>query len=170
MATINQVPLVCIGNISGGTSIARAYPEAASQTFVQGEAVYLDGNGRVAEYTTAIDDATQRFLGFAAEDGHNNATAGGSSCLVDLAGGGNLFEANVTNAGAAQITAITQPGLLRPLYLDAGNARVQVDIGDTADNGDWVRILELSKKDAVGDTYGRVVFTIVPAGIQVLGT
>src|SRR3990167_423530 len=163
----NKTPVIPVRALHGGPALQQSFPEAASQTFQQGEAVYLDGNGRVAEYTTAIDDATQRFLGFAAEDGHNNATAGGSSCLVDLAGGGNLFEANVTNAGAAQITAITQPGLLRPLYLDAGNARDQVDIGDTADNGDWVRILNLSKKNAVGDTYGRAVFTIVPAGIQV---
>src|SRR3990167_1698734 len=161
MATINLLPLVCVGTLHGGPPLVATYPEAASQTFTTGEAVYLDGNGRVAEYTAALDDGTQRFLGFAAEDGHNNATAGGDSTQVYL-GFGNIFEANVTTAGSDQVTAITQVGTLYPMYQDTTNSRVAVDIGDTGGQGDWIRVYQLSEKDAVGDTNGRVLFTVVP--------
>ena len=169
MATINKVPLMAVATLHGGPPLSRVYPEAASQTFKKGEAVYLDGDGNVAEYTAAIDDGTQRLLGFAASDGSNDSVAGNASVEVWL-GFGNIFEANVTSNGAAQTTAITQVGTLYPLYQDTTNSRVAVDIADTADQGDWCRVLELSDRDAVGDTYGRVRFTLIPAALQVSGT
>lgn len=170
MATINKVPLVVVGTLHGGPPLSRIYPEAASQTFKKGEAVYLDGSGNVAEYTAAIDDGTQRMLGFAAADGSNDSVAANASVEVWL-GYGNVFEANVTTgAGLDQITAKTQVGALYPLYQDTTNSRVAVDIGDTGGQGDWCRVLELSDRDAAGDTNGRVRFTLVPAALQVSGT
>lgn len=168
MATISKVPLRVVGTLHGGPPLSRVYPEAASQTFVKGEAVYLNGSGHVAEYTAAIDDGTQTFLGFAAQDGHNDTTAATSTVEVWL-GFGNIFEANVTSNGSDQTTAITQVGGVYPLYQDTTNSRVAVDIADTGSQGDWCRILELSERDAAGDTNGRVRFTLVPAALQVSG-
>ena len=165
----NKVPLVASQTLHGGPPITRSYPEAASQTFKKGEAVYLDANGRVAEYTATVDDGTQRFLGFAAEDGHNDTTAETHECIVYL-GFGNVFEANVTANGSDQVTAITQVGTLYPLYQDTTGSRIAIDISDTGGQGDWARILELSPRDAVADTNGRVLFTLVPAALQVSGT
>ena len=169
MATAIKTAVIPAYTLHGGPPLQKTYPEAASQTFKRGEAVYLDGNGRVAEYTAAIDDGTQRFLGFAAEDGHNG-TAGANNCSVYL-GWGTVFEINVTNAGADQTTAITQVGSgPLPLYQDTTNSIAMLDIGDTAAQGDWCRIVAISTKGLVGDTNGRVEFTLVPAALQVTGT
>lgn len=169
MATIAKRPVEVVGTLHGGPPLSKAYPEAASQTFKKGEAVYLDGSGNVAEYTAAIDDGTQRFLGFAAEDGHNDTTAATHDVLVDL-GFGNIFEANVTSNGSDQTTAKTQVGTLYPMYQNTTDSLIQVDIADTGSQGDWLRVYGLSKKDAAGDTNGRVLFTVVPAALQVSGT
>lgn len=169
MATAVKSAVIPAYTLHGGPPLQKTYPEAASQTFKKGEAVYLNGSGQVAEYTAAIDDGTQRFLGFAAEDGHNSA-AGANTCAVYL-GFGTVFEANVTNAGADQITAITQVGSgPLPMYQDTTNSLIAVDIGDTSGQFDAIRILAISSKGAVGDTNGRVEFTIVPAALQVTGT
>ena len=169
MATINKTAVIVAGSLHGGPPLSLAYPEAASQTFKKGEAVYLDGSGNVAEYTAAIDDGTQRMLGFAAADGSNDTTAATRNVLVDL-GFGNIFEGNVTSNGGDQTTAKTQVGTLYPLYQDTGGSRVAIDIADTVGQGDWCRILALSPKDVVADTNGRVLFTLVPAALQVSGT
>lgn len=169
MPTANKSAVIPCSTLHGGPPIQRTYPEAASQTFLRGEAVYLDGNGRVAEYTLAIDDGTQRFLGFAAEDGHNNSTAGAKTCAVYLPWG-TIFEANVvTGAGLDQVTAITQVGTAYELYEDASLNIVTIDIGNTATNISAVRILAISSKGAVGDTSGRVEFVVIPAACQITG-
>src|SRR3990167_2213998 len=136
MADITAVK--CIG----GPHKIKRYPEAASQTFVQGEAVYLDGAGRVAEYTAAIDDGTQRFLGFASEDGHNDTTAATHDCGVYV-GADNEFEANVTSNGSDQTTAITQVGTEYPMHHNTTNSVIQVDISDDASQIDCCRIIKV---------------------------
>ena len=171
MATQNKQPVAVAYTLHGGPPITKVYPEAASQTFVKGEAVYLDANGRVAEYTSTIDDGTQRFLGFAAEDGHNNSTAGGSSCAVILPWG-VVFEGNVcAAAGADQITAITQVGTAYVLFENATLNIVQIDISNSANQISAVRIVELSSRGSAlaGDTNGRVMFVVIPAAIQITG-
>lgn len=167
----NKVPLICVGTLHGGPPVTRSYPEAASQTFVKGEAVYLDGSGNVAEYTAAIDDGTQRFLGFAEENGHNDTVAATNEILVTLAGGGNVFELNVTANGSDQLSAKTQVGgAPLPMYQDTTGSRVAYDVSDTSGQGDWLRVLDLSPRDPAGDTNGRVLVTVVPAACQVAGT
>lgn len=171
MATVNKQRVACKETLHGGPPVQKSYPEAATQTFKKGEAVYLDGSGNVAEYTAGVDDGTQRFLGFAAEDGHNDTTAATHDCSVWVASvaSGNVFEANVTTTGGAdQTTAKTQVGTLYPMYQDTTNSIVMVDIADTGGQGDWLRVLEIV--GTVGDTNGRVKFTVVPAACQVLGT
>lgn len=169
MATATKSAVKVAYTLHGGPPITKVYPEAASQTFVAGEAVYLDGNGRVAEYTTGIDDGTQRFLGFAAADGANNSTAGAASSTVILPWG-VVFEANVcTAAGADQITALTQVGTAYVLFENATLNIVQIDISNSGGQISAVRIMELSPKGAVGDTNGRVCFVVIPAATQTTG-
>lgn len=171
MAIANKVPLVCIGTLHGGPVVVRTYPEAASQSFVKGEAVYLNGSGDVAEYTAAIDDGTQRFLGFAESDAHNDTVAATNNISVILGGAGNVFELNVTANGSDQVTAKTQVGAAAiPMYQDTTNSRVAYDISDTSGQIDCFRMLDLSPRDTVGDTNGRVLVTVVPAALQVAGT
>jgi len=166
MATIAKRALECIGTLHGGPQVVRSYPEAASQTFTKGEAVYLDGNGNVAEFTATIDNDSQRFLGFAAEDGHNDTTAATHDCSVFLGGeSGNVFEANVTSNGSNQVTAKTQVGNLYPLYMDTTNSLIQVDIDNTAGQIDCANVVEIA--GTVGDTNGRVRFTLCGVALQV---
>jgi hypothetical protein len=169
MATAIKQPVSVAYTLHGGPPITVVLPEAASQTFVKGEAVYLDGSGNVAEYTTAIDDASQRFLGFAAADGQNNSTAAAVSSTVILPWG-VIFEGTVcTGAYLDQVTAKTQVGTA---YVMAENATlniVQIDIGNTGGNISAVRIVGISPKGAVGDTNGRVLFVVIPAATQITG-
>ena len=155
--------------LHGGPPITKPYPEAASQVFLKGEAVYLDGSGNLAEYTAAIDDGTQRFLGFAAQDASGTT---GAACSVTLPWG-TVFEGNVcTGAGNDQITAKTQVGNAGTSYALYENATlniVQVDIGNTGGQIRAATIIEISPKGAVGDTNGRVLFMLVPAATQVTG-
>lgn len=164
MASIRPVKVEF--TLHGGPPLQVSLPEAANQTFVEGEAVYLDGDGRVAEYTASIDDGTQRFLGFAAQDGHNNATAGAVNCQV-LLPKGTVFSANATSAGSNQATAIAQVGVAYPMYQNTTNGVIQIDIADTGSQGDWVRVYGIHPEAAVGESNGRLLFTIVNQALQI---
>lgn len=169
MATANKSAVTVAQTLHGGPPMVVTLPEAASQVFLKGEAVYLDGSGNVAEYTTAIDDGTQRFLGFAAEDGHNSSPAATNNVQVNLPWG-TVFEGNVcTGAGNDQITAKTQVGSPYVLNENATLNIVQVDIGNTGGQISAVRIVGISPKGAVGDTNGRVLFVVIPAATQITG-
>ena len=158
----DKTPLTLIG----GPQLSKKYPEGASQTFVKGEAVYLTG-GYVTEFTTGVDNGSQRFLGFAAEDAHNS-TAGAYSVEVWV-GPDNEFEANATAAGSNQVTALTQIGTKYPLYLDATNAIVMVDIADTGSKIDCARVIKVDERTAVGETNGRIRFHLTRDALQVFG-
>jgi hypothetical protein len=168
MATANKAPVAVAYTLHGGPPVTKVYPEAASQTFVKGEAVYLDAAGNVAEYTATIDDGTQQFLGFANEDGHNGAIAANQVSVV--LPWGTVFEGNVcTGAGLDQTTAKTQVGVAYKLNENATLGIVQIDIGNTGNNISAVEIIEISSKGAVGDTNGRVLFMVIPAATQITG-
>ncbi len=170
MATANKGAVIPVYTLHGGPPFQKTYPEAASQTFLRGEAVYLDGSGNVAEYTTALDDGTQRFVGFAAEDGHNNSTAAGSNTAVYIPWG-TVFEGNVcTAAGADQVTAKTQVGTAYVLFENATLNIVQIDISNSASQISAVRLVSISTRGAVGDTNGRVEFVVIPAALQITGS
>ena len=169
MATAIKQAVSVAYTLHGGPPITKVYPEAASQTFLKGEAVYLNGSGDVAEYTTTIDDATQRFLGFAAQDGQNNSTAAAVSTAVILPWG-VVFEGTVcTGSGNDQITAKTQVGSAYVLFENSTLNIVQIDIGNSGGQISAVRIVEISPKGAVGDTNGRVCFVVIPAATQITG-
>ena len=146
----------------GGPPLQLWYDEAASQTFLKGEAVYLDGAGNVAEFTTALDNGTQRFLGFAAGDGHNDTTAATNRIGVYILDPGTVFEANVTTgAGSDQVTAKTQIGSIYRMNHNTTLSIVQIDIGATGDNIECFRIVGFSTEKDVGETNGRAWVTAV---------
>lgn len=161
MATKTKVALV------GGPAQEKRYPEASGQTFVKGELVYLNGSGYLAEYTSAIDDGTQRFMGFAAEDGHNS-TNNGDYYIGVWVGGMNEYEANVTSNGSDQATALTQIGTEYPLYEDVTNGIVMVDIALTGSQIACARVIKVDEKAAVGEVNGRVRFTVSRDACQIL--
>lgn len=167
MATANKSAVSVARTVHGGPPLVESYPEAASQTFKKGEAVYLDGSGNIAEFTAAIDDATQDFIGYAAEDGHNDAAVDTTRKTMVYVRAGNVFEANVTAAGSDQITAKTQVGTVYPMYQDTTNSIIMVDISDTSGQADACRIVRISPKGTVGDTNGRVEFEVVTGTVQV---
>ena len=168
MATAIKQAVSVAYTLHGGPPITKAYPEAASQTFLKGEAVYLDGSGNLAEYTTTLDDGTQRFVGFAAQDASGTT---GAACFVTLPWG-TVFEGNVcAAAGADQTTAKTQVGVAYVLFENATLNIVQIDISNSCSQISAVRIVEIASRGGavIGDTNGRVMFVVIPAATQITG-
>lgn len=171
MATATKSAIRVAYTLHGGPAITKVYPEAASQTFKAGNAVYLDGSGNVAIFNAAADSGSQRFLGFAAQDGQNNSTAAAVNTTVILPWG-VVFEGNVTATGSDQVTAKTQvgnAGTSYALYPDTTNLLHMVDISNPGSKIRAVTIIEISPRGTVGDTNGKVMFMIVPAACQITG-
>lgn len=150
MATISLQRMKAIGTISGNSPEIRYYPEAASQSFKAGELVYL-ASGKV----TICGADPSLILGMAMEDATGTTN---TDLAVAIANKDTVFEGNVYHGTpASAITAITDVGTDYGV-VNADN-KWYVDVSDTSN----VRILvrDLSKKDAVGDTYGRVLFQVM---------
>lgn len=168
--TQDLVPVKALKRKDGTPPTIQYFPEAASQSFVAGEAVYIDSNGRIAEFDGTADNGTQRFLGFAAEDA-SNAAAGAVDVGVYVADDETIFEGNLYHGtvGSA-ITAQDDLGDLLPLkhLTSTGEGIIAVDKENTAGKIDCARITGFSLKpgQAIGDTYGRVQFIIEAAGRQ----
>lgn len=148
MATIAQQSMIVAFTISGNAPRVQSFPEAASQTFVAGEPVYLSSG-----YVTECGDDPSAILGIAADNAHNDSTAGKYSVGVYIPDSDMVFEANIYGGG--NLTAITDVGRSMGIYRDTTNSKLYVDKGDTHNHR--VVVVGLSKKDAVGDTYGRVL-------------
>lgn len=156
MATITQVPAIVVTTTTNQREVTGTYPEAASQSFKAGQFVYL-ASGKV---TVCADDATT-ILGMAMQDATGVTD---SDILVALAVPENTFEANVYHGTpASAVTAITQVGVNYALQVDSN--KCYVDIEDTSHDAFVVRAI--SRKDAVGDQYGRVIFQVLAAASQV---
>jgi predicted RecA/RadA family phage recombinase len=150
MATISLRPMSAVSTISGGVYEIRRYPEAASQSFKKGELVYL-ASGKV----TICGADPSLILGMAMEDATGTTD---TSIAVAIANKDTVFEGNVYHGTpASAITAVTDIGT--DYGVVNANNKWYVDVSDTSN----VRILvrDLSKKDVVGDTYGRVLFQVM---------
>lgn len=169
MATQKQIAISPVGTISGNSPELRAFPEAASQTFVAGEAVYLNGSGYLAEFTSAVDTGGQRFLGFAAEAGHNDASNGTYDIKVYIGNGDTIFRGAIYHgtAGSA-VTAITDIDAKYPLQHDTTNSKCYPNKQNPAGPIDACTIVEIcgGPGHAVGDQYGWVKFFIDEAARQ----
>ena len=126
-------------------------PEAASQTFVQGNLVYIDSDGYLAE---CASDPTA-VAGVAAEDASNGSSAAKQTAYwaADM---GAVFVAR-SNTSTAQ----TQRGASYGTVLSSSVH--YVDISETA--AKVVYIIDLDPRDTVGDSGGRYIvsFTTVAA-------
>ena len=123
------------------------YGESAGCTFVKGEFVYLNSAGQLV---VCADDPSV-VLGMALESASgttNNAIA------VYVAEPGVQFEMNIDTS----VTAITMIGKQYSLYHDATNHWNTMDNSDRANR--VFEVIALSPKDAVGDTYGRVIVEV----------
>jgi hypothetical protein len=158
MATISLQSAKAVGqNINYLT-----FPEAESQTFKRGQFVYLSSG-----YVTACADDAVSILGMAAEDANDDSAAGTHEISVALAESHAIFEANVYHGTpASAVTAITTPcnGANSVFALQVDSNKCYVDLEDTGH--DAFLVIGLSPKDAVGDTYGRVLFKVIPSASQ----
>ena len=179
MAVQNKVPVKAIYGLHGGPPIQLSLTEAANQTFLAGDPVYINASGDVALFTAALDTGGQKFVGFAAEAAHNNPVAAAVNVGVYI-GWGNVFLGNVTSNGADQATVRNQVGEAGyPLYHDAtaGATRAAIDIartGGTITAAIVIKISDAQRNNAggasvVGDTNGLVEFVLIPAALQITG-
>jgi hypothetical protein len=135
------------------------FPEAASQTFKKGQAIYLS-SGKVAACAT---DAVL-IAGFACQDASGITD---TEIAVAIAQPGTLFEMNIYHSTpASAITAVTDVGTRYGLYVSGNKSYV--------DKEDLVNlrfvVVALSPKDTVGDTYGRVLAEVGKTYCQLSGT
>lgn len=130
------------------------YPEAASQSFKKGEFVYLV-SGKVTVIT-----ASSRIAGMALQDA---STTTDTAIAVAIAEEGVLFEANVTGA----VTAITNVGVTYGISISSN--KHYVDLSVTTLGLARLKIKAISPRDAVGDTYGRVLVEVLGSMCQLSG-
>lgn len=127
-------------------------PEAASQTFVQGNLVYLDAAGQLAE--CGADPAL--IAGVAAEDG-SNGSAGAKQTGYWVADMGAVFVAK-SNTTTAQTHCGAEYGVV--LTSDVW----YVDISEVT--AKRVYIQNLDPRDAVGKSGGRYLLTFLSSTAQ----
>lgn len=158
MAVVERVQACNAFTISGASPFKLTFPEAASQSFKAGEAVYLN-NGKV---TVCANNATT-ILGFAVADATGITDA---DCEVFIATGDLVLEMNVYHGTAASaVTAITQPGTLYAIEVVDNKVYCAID----EEGADAVVVIGLSPRDNVGDQYGRVLVQVVGAARQLGG-
>ena len=134
------------------------FPEAVSQSFKKGQAVYL-----VAGKVTVCASDAALIAGFACQDASGVVD---TEIAIAITAPGILFEMNIYHSTpASAITAITDVGTKYGLYV-AGN-KSYVDKEDTI-NMRFV-VVALSPRDNVGDQYGRVLVEVGKTYCQLSG-
>jgi hypothetical protein len=131
------------------------YPEASGQSFKKGEFVYL-----VSGKVTVLPSTAQsqvKILGLAMQDASGTVD---TAIAVAIAEEGVLFEMNITST-----TAITQVGASYGITITSN--KHYVNVSDTTERR--FKVKALSPKDAVGDTYGRVLVEVIGQLCQVSG-
>lgn len=166
MATIPLAECEIAGTNDGGPPTVLEVEEAASQTFVEGEPVYIADSG----YLTECGDNPALILGIAGADAHNT-TAGAYKIPVYLADSRNIFRIQACSAAATRMaTTRTAIGRILALFRDTTNSKLQAN-GSTFDGSNGrVYCLGLDKQDTLGDTGGRYLVRFKPANSQVGAT
>jgi len=170
MATVPRLPLQVAFTSTGGPPLVLQYPEAANQTFKAGHPVKLDSNGRVtacAVNANGLVTDTQ-ILGIAADNAHNSPTAGAYNVGVYVATDDTFFVANLAlDDGTQYPTALNDPpcqlGIL--IHADSGYAQFTATARAAGklqnSSNPLVRLIAHDKRDAIGDTGGRVIGIIM---------
>lgn len=134
------------------------YPEAASQSFKAGQLVYLV-SGKV---TVCASDATS-IAGKVLQD-----ASGVTDTMVAVAilRPGVWMEMNIYHSTpASAITAVADVGTKYGLYV--GSNLCHCDKEDTTNTR--LKVVALSPRDKVGDTYGRVYVEVLGTYLQLSG-
>lgn len=142
----------------------RWYPCAVSQTFLKGQFVYLDVNGRVT--ACASDPVSSGVAGIAEVSYTDILKAAGKTSTdstlglavpVTLAKRGQQFTMNITNAGTNNTaTAISQVGKVYSLYVVSNIC--YLDVGDVTNR---VFVVDgIAEDNTLGDTGGRVIVEV----------
>ena len=180
MATITQQPVTPSMSAVGAEPSLLELPEGASETFKKGMAVYLASDG-----VTVCGANPGKILGFAADDAHNDGTAGTHKVGVYLALPGTIFEGNLVTSGNANgnnasptgaTTAQALLGLSYGINQDGTNFLTTVDTSDTGGGKERVTVLAMAEQYGVDDSYrgtlgdigARVLFTVMAAYSQAL--
>ncbi len=178
MATIALQPVRPVQSAVGQQPWLMEFPEAATQKFKAGYAVYLAATG-----ITLCAANPAKILGFAADDAHNDATAGTHKIGVYIAHPSSVFAGNLVVSGNANgnnvaptRVAVTQAllGLSYGLNLDGTNFIATVDTSDTGSSKERVTVIgpveaygvSDPSEGVLGDTGARVLFTVMPAYSQ----
>ena len=132
------------------------FPEAASQSFKNGEFVYL-----VSGKLTVFPSDGVAIAGMALQDA---STVTDTAIAIQVARPGVVFEGNVSTS----VTAITQVGTKYGIVRDGTNKWHHVDVSDTTNTR--VVVVDMSPKDDVGDTYGRIYFEVLDEYCQIGAT
>jgi hypothetical protein len=151
MATLSIRTTEIAHTRSGGAPYTRSYPEAASQSFKRGQFVNLTGTA--GKVTAVADDATTNIQGIAL---HDASGVTDTPVLVAEANDDTIFVAS----GIGAATAVNQVGTT--YALDVTSNKCTVDLADST--GGILTVVGIDSRDTLGDTNGRVLFVVAPAG------
>lgn len=155
MATIAIQPVEHAHQISGGLPYRQEFPEKAGQTFKVGAFVTFDVNGYITE--CAANDA--RIVGIANSKGKNGATDGVEKTTVIVATADTVFYGNMNST-----TSLNDRGRGFRIAKDGTTGNWVVDKASDAAGASVanarVIVMQIDSRDALGDTNGRVLFTI----------
>jgi len=151
----------------------RWYPMAATQTFKKGEFVSLVSASGYIQACTADSPVTTGIVGIAEADaldlaaganGIGSTTTTGVACPVTLAKRGQQFTMQVTSAGTATTTALTQVGAHYSLHVGtaATNSNyLHIHYCDVSDTTNQIFVVDgIAPEDTVGDTNGRLIVEV----------
>jgi len=168
MATTANISMAQCASHYGAVPTPRTYPEGATQTFVEGEIVVMSA-GYLIEIASNTPTA---LIGVAAEDAHNDATAGTHEVSVNLASEGTLFKANLKTTGlASYVSLAADQGRVAGILRDTTNSIVVLN---AAIVGGASAIVFMHGVDtslsAIGDTNASMIFEFLPTYVQFRST
>jgi len=163
MATVTLTRAVLAKTESGNEPLVINYPEAASQTFVKGEFVYLNGG-----YVTECGDNPTTILGMAMDDAHNDSSAGTHKVGVAVFSDNTILEMNkVDTSDSGLATAYSDVGKTFGIYRDTTDSQVHAVYNSTSPR---LICIGLSGSDQVGDTGGRLLLRVIGTYRQLSST
>ncbi len=149
MSTQTLAPLEIV---SGGVKTTAT--EAASQSFLKGELVYL-----VAGKVTVVASGGTVIWGIALQDATGTTD---EPIDVQVDDGTLVLRGNVYHGTAASaVTAVANLGIKYGIYVSGNKAHL--DISNTANDAAVITSLD---KGEIGDVYGRCNFKLIPAVLQ----
>lgn len=154
MAVTHEV--IAVGVLGGEEIPLEWFSEKDSLTLKRGQWVTVDANGKLDVAT-----GTGKLAGILAADAKNTTSDTSDGTPIVPCFSHVVFEAQVWHSVAASaITARSQLGNSFAIKVAAATDLDGIDIETAANGADQCNILRISKRDAVGDAYGRLQFVI----------